>query len=115
MGERVLGFVINVVFSALVIGAATYLSRRYPGTAGFVAALPLTTMLLFALGRAQHGEAFESARLGKSMLLAIPLSSTFLLPFVFGPKLNLSFGLSYLAGIGLLVLGFVLHRALIGG
>jgi len=41
--------VLNTLVSALVIGVAAWMSRRYPGTAGFIVALPLATMLVLPL------------------------------------------------------------------
>ncbi len=58
----------NLVISAAVIAFATWLSKRHPDPAGFVAALPITTMLVLVLGHAdgievaqQEGQAFSAA------------------------------------------------------
>src|SRR5262245_55190144 len=106
--------VLNVLLSASIISLATWLSARWPGTAGFVTALPLSTMLVLLLSRAQQGDAAASAKLATSILVAVPISALFLLPFVFAPKLQLGFWPSYLSGAVLLSAGYFVHRAVIG-
>ena len=102
---------INVVVSALVISFAAWLSRRFPGTAGFMVALPLATMLVLPLSHLEHGDAKNTMLLAKSILLAIPVTLTFFLPFLASERLGLSFWQAYAAGCLILPVGFFLHRA----
>jgi hypothetical protein len=103
----------NVLVSAGVICFASWLSGRFPGAAGFIVALPLATMLVLPLSYREHGSAETSILLAKSILLAIPISLTFFLPFLLSGRLALSFWQAYVLGCLLLPAGFFLHRAVV--
>jgi hypothetical protein len=107
-------FAINLGISVSVILAAAWLSKRQPATAGFVAALPITTMLVLLLGRADDVPFNDQVRFSRSLLVGIPLSATFLLPFVAAPRFGLSFWSSFVAGLVLLAAGYVFHRWIFG-
>jgi hypothetical protein len=107
--------VANLLISAAVIAFATWLSKRHPDTAGFVTALPITTMLVLVLGRADGIELAQQAAFARSLILAIPLSASFLVPFVVAPRVGLSFWTAFAAGIVMLGAGYALHRTIVGG
>jgi hypothetical protein len=107
-------FAINVLVSLGVILGATWLSKRQPVTAGFVAALPITTMLVLLLGRMDDVGFDDQVRFSRSLLVGIPLGATFLLPFVAAPRLGLSFWSSFVMGLALLSTGYALHRWIFG-
>jgi hypothetical protein len=107
-------FTINLTVSVVVILGATWLSKRQPTTAGFVAALPITTMLVLLLGRMGGARFEDQARFAQSLLVAIPLSATFLIPFVVAPRMGWSFWASFIAGVLLLCAGYAVHRWLFG-
>lgn len=106
--------VIHLGVSLAVILGATWLSKRQPVTAGFVAALPITTMLVLLLGRMDDVRFEDQVRFARSLLLGIPLGATFLLPFVVAPRLGLSFWGSFAAGLVCLSLGYAVHRWAMG-
>ena len=103
----------KVVFTASIIVFASWLSQKKPEFAGFIIALPLASLLALALAHVQHGDVEKSITFGKSILLAVPVSYLFFLPF-FIPKLA-SFGFWAVYGIGLslLITGFFLHQAIL--
>jgi hypothetical protein len=107
-------FVVNVLISVAVIVGATWLSKRQPATAGFVAALPITTMLVLLLGRMDEVRFDEQVRFARSLLVGIPLGATFLLPFVAAPRFGLSFWSSFGAGLVFLSVGYATHRWMFG-
>lgn len=96
--------------SACLISFASWLSGRFPTLAGFIVALPIATMMVLPMSRIEHGEAVRTAALAKGILLAVPITITFLLPFVFAERLGLSFWQSYGLGVVLLMAGFFAHR-----
>jgi hypothetical protein len=104
-------FVLNVLVSALVIGFASWLSRRAPVVAGFMVALPLATMLVLPLSYLQHGDSESTFLLAKSIFVAIPISLTFFLPFLLSDRLALSFWNAYALGCLALPVGYVIHRS----
>jgi hypothetical protein len=109
-----LRFGLNLVISVAVILGATWLSKRQPGLAGFVTALPITSMLVLVLSHLDETSMTDQARFARSLLLGIPLSCAFLLPFAAAPRLNLGFWPSFAAGLALLACGYAIHRAVIG-
>jgi hypothetical protein len=106
-------FVLNVLISAALISFASWLSGRFPGLAGFMVAMPVATMIVLPLSYFQHGNPAHSVVLAKSILLAIPVSLTFFLPFLASARLDLSFWQAYGIGCSLLPIGFFAHRFLL--
>jgi hypothetical protein len=80
-----------------------------------VTALPITTMLVLVLGHADGIELRQQVAFARSLILAIPLSASFLVPFVVAPRLGLSFWAAFAAGIVMLGAGYALHRTFVGG
>ena len=102
--------VLNTLISAVVIGLVAWLSRRYPVTAGFVVALPLATMLVLPLAYLQHRDPTTAFDLAKSILVALPISVLFFIPFLLRERL--SFWSAYAIGCALLPVGYLAHRAI---
>ncbi len=105
-------FVLNILVSASVISFAAFLSGRHPASAGFVVALPLATMLVLPLSFLQHGNEANTVLMAKSILVAIPISLSFFLPFLLAERLALSFWSAYFFGCLALPIAFFVHRAL---
>ncbi|TFH25291.1 MAG: hypothetical protein E4H03_01255 [Myxococcales bacterium] len=103
-------FAINVLVSATVISFASWLSGRFPTTAGFIIALPLATMLVLPLSYVEHTNAETSVALARSIFIAIPVSLMFFLPFLFAGKLGLTFWQAYGIGCAALPVGYLVHR-----
>jgi hypothetical protein len=103
-------FAFNIVVSVLVISTASWLSHRVPSLAGFIVAMPLASMLVLPLSFREHGNPETSILLAKSIFLAIPVTLTFFVPFLFAGRFGLSFWQAYGLGAGALAVGFVVHR-----
>jgi len=100
---------LNTLVSALVIGVAAWLSRRYPSTAGFLIALPLATMLVLPLAYLQHRDAASVFDMARSILVALPITLLFFIPFLLRDRF--SFWGAYALGCALLPVGYFVHRA----
>lgn len=103
--------VLNMLISATVIGIVAWISRRYPATAGFIIALPLATMLVLPLAYIQHRDATSVFEMAKSILVALPITLLFFVPFLMRDRF--SFWTAYAVGCVLLPLGYFVHRAVI--
>jgi len=101
--------VLNTLVSAVIIGVAAWLSRRYPVTAGFLIALPLATMLALPLAYLQHRDADSAFQMARSILVALPITLLFFAPFLLRDRF--SFWGAYALGCALLPLGYFVHRA----
>jgi len=105
--------VLNTLVSALLIGVAAWLSRRYPVAAGFLIALPLATMLVLPLAYLQHRDPASVFQMARSILVALPITLLFFIPFLMRDRF--SFWGSYALGCALLPLGYFVHRAIMRG
>jgi hypothetical protein len=102
-------FIGKTIFAALVISFVSFLSGKKTALAGFLTALPLTTILALAFSQVEWGNSKQSVEFAKSIFLAVPVSLLFFLPFLFSEKLNLGFWTCYLLGLILLGIGYFIH------
>lgn len=112
MDRELLLFVGKTLLSAVLIAGLSSLATRFPVLAGYLIALPLSTLLALSFTYAQSGDGETTAKFALSILSAIPISLLFFVPFLFYPRFKGSFWLYLLAGVGLLFVGHFLHRAI---
>ena len=103
----------KLVVAASVIAFASWLSQKRPELAGFIIALPLASLIALALGHVQHGETEKSILFAKSILVGVPVSYLFFLPFFVPTLAKQGFWTTYGIGIALLGLGYLIHRQII--
>jgi hypothetical protein len=104
--------ILKIAISACVIAFASWLSNKKPDLAGFIIALPLGTMLVLLFSYAEYNDPAAGIRLAKSILIAIPMSLLFFIPFLLADKLPFGFWGIYAAGLVLLVAGYFVHTFL---
>ena len=105
-----MSFVIKVILSALVISFASWLSGKKPQLAGFIVALPLTTILVLLFSQMEYKDANNSVQFAKSIIAAIPPTLLFFVPFLLAHQLKLGFWGCYLSGLLLLIIGYFSHK-----
>ena len=103
-------FTLKVVLAAIIIAFASWLSGQNPKLAGFIIALPIVSLIAIALSYYEHNDIEKTILFSKSILIAIPVSYLFFLPFFFSKSLNMNFFLMYGVGLGLLIIGFFIHK-----
>ncbi|MDX8402922.1 MAG: hypothetical protein R8K54_00755 [Mariprofundaceae bacterium] len=101
----------KVFIAAVVISFCSWLSGKRPELAGFMVALPITTLIVLVFSQAEWGNSDNTIRFAKSILFGIPFSLLFFIPFLLADKLSISFWGCYGLGLLLLVVGFFMHRA----
>mgnify|MGYP007051390666 CR=1 FL=1 len=99
----------KTVVAAILISFVSWLSGKRIGLAGFLTALPLTTLLALAFSHLEWGDSKQSVEYAKSVFVAIPVSLLFFIPFLLSQKLNLNFWTCYSIGIGFLGVGYFIH------
>ncbi|MBT3236897.1 MAG: hypothetical protein HN353_13160 [Bdellovibrionales bacterium] len=99
----------KVIVAALMISFVSWLAGKKSGLAGFLTALPLTTLIALAFSHLEWGDQQQSMDYAKSILLAIPISLLFFIPFLLATRFNLSFWSCYSSGIALLGIGYLIH------
>lgn len=103
----------KTLLAAVLISFVSWLSGKKTGLAGFLTALPLTTLLALAFSHMEWGNAKQSVEYAKSVFVAIPVSLLFFVPFLLAQKLNLGFWTCYFSGVALLGLGYFIHNFVI--
>lgn len=99
----------KVIMASALISFVSWLSGKQTSLAGFLTALPLTTLLALAFSHLEWGNAEQSVEYAKSVFVAVPVSLLFFVPFLLAKKFQLSFWGCYSLGIALLAVGYVLH------
>src|SRR5690606_15340807 len=106
-------FILKTGVAALAIAFSSWLAGKKPELAGFIIALPLASLLALAFSYLQYKDAEASITFAKSILIGVPVSWLFFLPFFFADKCNLGFWASYGVGLALLVVGFFIHKYIV--
>jgi len=103
-------FALKVGVAAIAIAFSSWLAGKKPELAWFIIALPLASILVLAFSYLEHRDAASSITFAKSIMIGVPVSWLFFLPFFFAEKYDVGFWMSYVIGISLLVIGFFIHR-----
>ena len=103
-------FILKIIFAAFVIAFASWLSGKKPELSGFIIALPIASILAIVFSFLEHKNTENTVIFAKSILIGVPVSYLFFLPFFFAKNLNMNFWLIYLIGIALLVIGYFVHK-----
>ena len=106
-------FLLKVLLAALVIAFASWLSGKKPELSGFIIALPIASIIAIAFSYLEHKNTENTVIFAKSILVGVPVSYIFFLPFFFAKSLNMNFWLVYGLGIILLVMGYFVHKYII--
>jgi hypothetical protein len=101
---------LKIMLAALIIGFASWLSGKRPELAGFIIALPLTTLLALAFSYTEYKDSSASVAFAKSIFVGVPVSLLFFIPFLLAERLQLHFWQCYAVGLVLLVVGYFIHR-----
>jgi len=99
----------KIIVAAVLISFVSWLSGKKTGLAGFLTALPLTTLLALAFSHLEWGDSKQSVEYAKSVFVAIPVSLLFFIPFLLAQRLQLSFWTCYSSGVALLGVGYFIH------
>lgn len=103
----------KTLVAAVLITFVSWLSGKKTGLAGFLTALPLTSMLALAFSHIQWGNNAQSVDYAKSVFAAVPVSLLFFVPFLFANRFQLNFWTCFTSGIFLLGIGYLIHTNLI--
>ena len=103
-------FLSKVLLAALVIAFASWLSGKKPELSGFIIALPIASIIAIAFSYLEHKNTENTVIFAKSILVGIPVSYLFFLPFFLAKNFNMNFWLIYGLGIILLLIGYFVHK-----
>ena len=103
----------KIIISALIIALASWLAKRETILAGFIVALPLVSILSILFVYLESRSMVKVNQFAVSILAAVPLSLLFFVPFVLNKWLKLNFAVSFIFGIGLLFVGYLIHSMIL--
>ncbi len=106
-------FIIKIILAAVVIAFASWLSGKYPKLAGFIIAIPLATIIALAFSYIEHKNPETTITFAKSILVAVPVSYFFFIPFFFAKTFNNNFWIIYLLGLLFLIIAFFVHKFIV--
>lgn len=109
-----MAFLLKLALSGSIIAFTSWLAGRKPALAGFILALPISSLIAIAFAQAEWRDPDKSVAFARSILLGVPLSLTFFLPFLFARQLQLPFWGLYALGIACLAASYALHRLTLG-
>ena len=102
-------FIFKIFVSGIVIAYSSWLAGRKPILAGFLVALPMMSMLSILFSYAEYRDMAKINEFAVSILVAVPLSLLFFLPFVLNKWLKLNFATTYIFAVAVLTLGYLIH------
>ncbi len=105
--------ILKLVVIAGLISFSSWLAGRKPELAGFIIAMPITSMIALILSYVENKNDSESIIFAKSVLIAVPVSWLFFLPFFFAERLGYGFWFAFVSGFLLLIPGYFIHKFLI--
>ena len=103
-------FFVKVIFSAIILSFASWLSFKKPVLAGFIVSLPLVSLITILFSYAEYKDIDKTVSFAKSIFVGVPISLLFFIPFLFSKQLNLSFSQAYFSGIVILIIGYFIHK-----
>jgi len=105
-------FLTKVLISGFIIAFASWLAGKKPVLAGFIVALPLVSMLAILFSYIEYRDAGKVHQFVVSILVALPLSLSFFVPFLINKWIKVDFSVTYLLGIVCLLLAYCVHKLL---
>ena len=106
-------FFFKILISAFLIAFASWLAGKKPVLAGFIIALPLASMLALIFAHVEHHNMVKINKFAISILVAVPLSLVFFIPFLLNKWIKLNFTVSFILGLSLLTIAYFSHSILL--
>ena len=106
--------VIKLVVISSIIAFSSWLATKKPELAGFIIALPIASLIALVFSFIESKSDAASITFAKSILIGVPVSWLFFIPFFFAERLGYGFWIAYILGLFLLVVGYFLHRLIMG-
>ena len=103
-------FALKALLAGLIIAFSSWLAGHNPRMGGFIIALPMASLIAIAFVYFEHNSVKKTVLYAKSILVAVPVSYLFFLPFFFAKQFSMNFWMIYGSGILLLALGFFIHK-----
>lgn len=103
-------FILKTIVAALIISFVSWLSGKKLALAGYLTALPLTTILAIAFTQLEWRNTHQTIEYAKSIAFAVPISMLFFIPFMAAKRFHLNSWHCLLLGTLFLWAGYFLHQ-----
>ena len=84
-------FALKALLAGLIIAFSSWLAGQNPRMAGFIIALPMASLIAIAFVYFEHNSVEKTVLYAKSILVAVPVSYLFFLPFFLAKQFNMNF------------------------
>ena len=101
---------LKAAFAGVLIALATLLAQKRPEFAGFVVALPLASIIALTISQIQTQNSENTIIFAKSILVGVPISYLFFVPFFLPHVTKFGFWITLLVGMALLIIGYFIHE-----
>jgi hypothetical protein len=101
---------LKIFAAGVLIASASHLAGKNPSLAGFIIALPLTSMIALLFAYLEHRDMAKINEFATAIVVSVPLSLIFFVPFVLNKWIRFSFPIAFLLGIGMLAGAYVLQQ-----
>ncbi len=105
---------IKLIIISCVIAFSSWLAGKKPELAGFIIAMPISSMIALAISYFNYKDSSTSITFAKSILIAVPVSWLFFIPFFLAERFGFGFWIAYIIGLLLLAVGYFIHKSLMG-
>ncbi len=105
--------IFKTLLAGLIIAFSSWFAGQHPRIAGFIIALPMTSLIAIAFVYFEHNSVEKTILFAKSILIAVPISYLFFLPFFFAKQFSMNIWMIYGSGILLLTVGYFIHRYIV--
>ena len=100
-------FALKIFVSAVVIAFTSWLAGKKPILAGFIIALPLTSILSILFAYYEHRNMQKINQFASSILVAVPLSLVFFVPFLLNKWMKLGFIPTFVMALAFLAIAYL--------
>ena len=101
--------VLKILVSAAIIAGISWYAGKNPSLAGFLIALPVISILAISFSYAKYRDMEKINQFVGSIVVSIPLSLLFFVPFVMNRWLKWNFFPTIVSGFVLLLAGYLIH------
>src|SRR5262245_43817115 len=106
--------IVKILIAGSLIALSAWVADRKPVLAGFIIALPLSSIFALSLTCLEFQNPQKVVTFARSIFFAVPLSLFFFVPFFFAEKLKVSFWILMALGLVGLFLAYLIHRWIFG-
>ncbi len=105
---------IKLIAVSGIIAFSSWLAGKKPELAGFIIAMPIASMIALAFSYLENKDSSTSIVFAKSILIGVPVSWLFFLPFFLAERFGFGFWIAYVLGLVLLIIGYFIHKFVMG-